>query len=177
MRWAPLLLVFVVACKSRGVAPSVPDAAESPAGSAAIDAAPAVPPPVERDAGEPGTSTTDAAAPRAGGELTLEVRGGYCPPDKQALPACRSYTYTLRTDGTLRGGKRRSIVPAAATDALFQQAADAFAAKHTCIPNAPDRGSQALTLRRSGSAEVARGGCGAAFEAVKTRLEALAAEP
>ncbi len=152
-------------------------AATNPASPIAADAAapsPAV------DAVAPDTSAVDASAPDASapldGTLTLEVRGGYCPAEKQNAPGCRSYTYALGADGKLTGARRKSDVPRAEVEALFRAATAAFDAPHTCIPNAPDRGSQALTLRSNGKTRAARGGCGRAFEDVKARLEKLASE-
>ncbi len=144
-----------------------PDAATALGGppgdaGAATDAAPSV------DAGD--DAGDDAGGLAADGVLTLEVHPGLCPPG-----ACRSYTYALRADGKLRGGRRKSDVPAADVTEVFGLAESAFAAKHACIPNGPDRQSQSITLRSRGKTQTARGGCGARFEGVKTRLETLAA--
>jgi hypothetical protein len=149
---------------------SAPDASAAVDSVAAADATTDASPSADAEAG-----ASDAAAVRGEGELTLEVQGGYCPVARRSLPECRSYTYVLHTDGKLRGGKRRSDVPPEEVDAVFDLALTAFAAAHACIPNAPDRGGQAITLRWNGKTQAARGGCGPRFEELRTRLEKLAA--
>lgn len=127
-----------------------------------------------RDSGS-GTAAGSDAGTGTDAELTVEVHGGNCPPDRQLAPGCRSYTLVLRGDGTLRGGKRKSRVPAEETEATLRLAGEAFAAKPTCFPNPPDRGGQAILLRVGAVTQAARGGCGPRIDALRARLEELAA--
>jgi hypothetical protein len=167
------LLHLSSACRKPGPEASAGDASLPAAVTAPIDAsqdsAGSSPAEETRDRAEAGGARQDA-------ELTLEVQGGFCAPESRGTPGCRSYTYVLRSDGKLRGGRRRSAVPVDVTDALFDLATSAFDAKYTCIPNGPDRGGQSISLRRSGKVQTARGGCGRDLQTVRTRLEELAAE-
>jgi hypothetical protein len=165
------LCVALVACRSAGEGSSSTDASRPSvdASSPTNDAATIV------DAAVDSGAIADAGVPRGEGELTLDVQGSYCPAERRTSPECRSYTYVLRTDGKLRGGKRRSDVPAEEVDAVFELAETTFAAKHACIPNPPDHGGQAILLRLHGKTQAARGGCGPGFQELRTRLERLAA--
>lgn len=174
------LLLLILGCKGAGSGPSVADAAAdgatvvpsaTPTEVVSADAGPVDAEPGGAEAG----GAPDAEA-RPDGELTLDVRGAYCTSENQNAPGCHSYTYVLRqTDGKLRGGRRRSPAPLGDVDLLFNLAREAFDAKHTCIPNGPDRVGQTLKLRRNGNTETARGGCGPRFDDVTKRIENLAA--
>ena len=174
---SPLVVFLIVGCRSGGPASSAGDAGATTA--AAVDASLADVVTDVTDASviaDTDAGPLDAAAVRADGELTLDVQGAYCPADRRTLPECRSYTYRLRTDGKLTGGGRRTDVSREEVDAVFTLAVEAFAGKRSCIPNAPDRGGESISLRWNGKTETARGDCGPRLRELKKRLERLAAE-
>jgi len=177
-------LLWIVGCKGAPAGAVPADAGPADAALAEAGPADAAPPSATASSAEAGAEAgaipdggidADAEA-RPEGELTLDVQGAYCGADSANEPGCRSYTLVLRrTDGKLRGGRRRSAVPLDEVDQLFDLAEQAFDAKHSCIPNGPDMGGQAIKLRRNGKTQTASGGCGKRFDEVTKRLEKLAA--
>ena len=165
--------LWILGCRASEATKSASDAALESLAREDASAAVASNPDGIVEAG--GVSPSPSGSPKDG-ELRLDVQGAYCPYERRDSPGCASYNYVLSADGTLRGGRRRARVAAADVDSLLADADAAFEAKHVCIPFPPDHGGQSITLARNGLKRVARGGCGAAVDAIRSRLEKLAQE-